>query len=916
MINGTDYVQYFVPEYNMTVNVPITIIPNEECSVVFNGAPEYPYPSYKLYPVYPINFLQGVYSGDQCRYAGDVYTYYSGFFGRNQLYRLCSWNGTNKKHSTTSSYGLMTCEEETYNDATANISIQRELEKYISQNIDKCVNFTEVLKRSPSNITQSGSPETYVTFGENGFNVRLEYPFILSIRGRQPIKTFYDFSIDKNMPFKELYDYAYYSSKRDVQEAGFDMVADRATSPYLGVRYYNYTINRTRSTDTSFIDVIQMINNNVKIDTKPLIFQFAIKNRRPALDYIHQTSPFLNVDMLVEENGSVEILPNGYDPDDDDLSYNYYGWKEDYEDMYNYSDINCTYPTSINYVIENCTISNYSSKPHNFTGSVAYQQTFKNARYDTNRDDRGYHELIVYVNETSRQRLYDYQVIRIFVFDKPKANITLNNLYPLIDDHYASVEDPYILNGTNSTVGLSGLLAGNNLSKFLWNDSLGEFNIGVELREDRNKTLYLPVDVNGTGTDDIRLIKPNVFSKIGLRNISLTILTYREGFTDTNIIEIDVKQCLPHRNNSNPSYPYNSNPNDKINSYFANHTCCNITYGYRNGAICYINTTYGSNRSFINYQTKEPSPPAPYAITYPNLAVGSRNAENDIFNRTFIRRCDNNRGNICNGTASETRETIVNCADINPGGPEFNSERCVGPPVYMSYYGTSSPNPVSCVSYGVTYSFERVYGLPKLNNGLTADGTCTTSPQCASTTSFNAPEERYKCTGYCSGGGCNAVNSASCRCDNTCAGSTGSSLCNGLSGSGNPNGGVSCIGGIGPYSSRYRDTCGACRLVDATPRVCVAVGSGNGCTAPVECNFVNANSAIGTSNNEGCNYLCDHLTCGIYAYDTSITPNGGCHTTCTVNENCASGYTCCNETMVAAGNCAAPSGYCFVFTPV
>lgn len=887
MTEGTDYVNHFVPEYNMTVKVPITIIPNQNCSVVYQSSPYYPFPETQLYPTYN---LINMYNGDACRYNGDIYTYYSSFFGRNQILRLCNWNGTNKWNVTGSAIGWLTCERETYNDETLNISIQQDMEKYIVEEMSRCVDFNEVLKLSPSNITQSGPPNAYVTFGEKGFNVRLEYPFLLSIRGREPIKAFYDFAIDKSIPYKELYDYSYFSSKRDVQEAGFKMIEDRATPPYLNTRYYNYIINRTKSFDTRQMDLIKIVDNATQIDGKPMIFQFVIKNRRPALEYIHQISAFPEVDILVAENDTVEISPNGFDPDDDELVYNYSLWKEDYDEIFNASGP-CLSPPNITYVKEKCMIKDNSSKPKNFTNSTRFRLTGKDATYTTNRNDKGYHELKVYVQEESRERLDDYQLIKIFVFDAPQANITTNNFYLDIANNIASIEDPFVLNGSGSVIGLSGVLTGNNFSKFMWNDTRGEVNKEVILTSDRNKTLFLPIDMNGTGSDNITRIKPFIFAQTGSRNISLTVFTFQD-MIDVATTTINVTYCLPHRSNIY-AFPYNTS---STSGYFANHTCCNnATYGYYGtGSVCYSISQYGLNKTFFNFWTRQPSPPPlPQNITYQNLPTTAYEMQNDIFNRTFRRFCDNKRGNMCNGTAVETRRVLYQCDDTNNNAPMiFRDERCAGPPAaFINYYTTT---PFSCFNYTPGNTFESLSGQAG------ADGICTTSPQCANPTAAapfatGTTDKRYTCGGHCFGGSCSRAAYSSCECDASCGGS-GSAACNGLdyyplpAGRGNPTDSVMhCEAG----SPLYQDSCFNCGLTDALPRVCRIAGDGrSGCSAPsAQCDGQNANSAIGFNNNEGCTLQCVYLYCNPYAYGTTAG-GGACMTSCTDNSHCANGYTC------------------------
>ncbi len=893
---GRDYVPFFVPEYNRTVNVSIAIISNDNCPVVRRSPWEYPYPEEKLYPTY---ILKAIYNNDSlsCKYSGDIYDYYSGFFGRNQLTKLCNWNGSNKIGATNTSFGVRTCEVGTYTNSRVK-SVQEDMEQFIESEVQKCIDFNEVLKNTPSNITQAGAPKASVIFGDNGLAVKLQYPFIVTVRGRQPIKAFYDFGIEKPARFKELYDYAYFSARTDVQEAGFNMLEDKLANSDMAKPYRNYTIVRIKSIDVNQTDIIRMIDNGTLIDGKPMILQFAIKNRRPALEYINEYSGLLGVDLVLQENDSITITPQGYDPDEDGLVYDYHLWKEDYDEVYNMSNPLCvTNVPSIQYMKDNCMIRIINSQPKNFTNSTEFIATGKNARYFPNSSDRGYHELNVSIKEVGRQELMDWQVIKIFVFDKPTANITGNNLYPNISDRYASVEDPYVLNGTNSLVGLSGSIPGfnNNFSTFIWNDSLGEFYKEMPITADRNKTLYLPVDINGSTTDNITIIKKYVFNRTGLRNISLVVNTFL-GLSDQTSYEVDVRQCLPHRNPTNPSYPYNlSNP------YFSDHTCCADTYTINGtGSTCYNSVTYASNYTFNlfqnNFWTKQPSPPSPIDISYGGYPPLPQRSDNDVWMRTFTRSCSGVSGNTCTGTAQETRVVAQRCDDTNYNSPsQFLDERCQGPP--LTTVNNPSLTAVGCSNYSAGQTFESLFGQG-------GNGECTTSPQCANpaitSNPFGSSSQRYTCDGRCGGNGrCSRADLTSCRCDSNCSGG-GNPVCNGLyyfpsGGSGPPFGGVLYCTGGNPTSDNplYQNTCNNCGLEDSIPRVCRTPGPGRiGCTAPsIECDGRNANSLMGTNNNEGCTLGCNYLNCGNYSF-IPTSGGGACRTTCTINSDCAVGYVC------------------------
>ena len=53
------------------------------------------------------------------------------------------------------------------------------------------------------------------------------------------------------------------------------------------------------------------------------------------MDYIHTPNPDpVLYDFVVLENSTINISPQGYDPDDDEIEYHYNLWKVDYDDLF------------------------------------------------------------------------------------------------------------------------------------------------------------------------------------------------------------------------------------------------------------------------------------------------------------------------------------------------------------------------------------------------------------------------------------------------------------------------------------------------------------------------------------------------------------------------------------------------------
>jgi len=869
--SNTSYVEFYNSEYNRTTNVSVVIFPTTnysiaeyDCPLVDYAPPYYPYPNKK---VNPSDELIWLYDHDPltCKYSS-IFMHYSGFFGYNKLTKLCNFQGSNRIGATATSIGVKTCETGTYDNQDFK-STQEELETFIEQEINLCVNFTAIEEKSTSNITVINTPRAIVTFGLRQVNIRMQYPFQILINKKQPIIQMIDFSVQKPIPFKELYDYSFYAITTDVQEANFSMLTHKTANDKLAKTYHGYEINRYRDVDGNFTDIIQLIDNATIIFGRPLIMQFAIQNRRPALEYIHQSTSF-PIDLYSVEGETMTIVPDAYDPEEDDLEYNYTLWKEDYDEKFNFADIKCANAMSIYYIIANCSIRNNSLRPHNWTKSDLFIHSGKYASYKTNKNDTGYHELKVSVKEKYRQGLDDWQIVRVLIFDKPVAKITGRNMY---GGKYASFEDVYVLDGSNSTVGTSYNLLNNNFSTFQWINT--EFNVLSEIKTEINKLLYLPLDVNGSfNINNISVLVFTNGSASGIHNITFIVNTTL-GFFDMAYLAVNVTQCIPYRNTTSP-YPYNT-----TDGFYADHTCCADDYTYRlDDHQCFGSVAYGANKSLKNYQV-EPLKPPIYNIQYTYgpkyLASNLQNNkyDNDIFVQDFKRECSGTRGNICSGNATETRTVVEECRDDNYAGAEFQQERCSGPPST-----SSSPTQPVCFPYPAGDSFEKLF--------LTGyDGICTTDKQCATGPGSGkfSTTGKYACNGQCGGNGkCDtAIN---CKCDSSHCGADAG--CQGVDYSLNPSSPLSLSCSFG--SDNYEDICDNCGLQNKLPLTCrYSTTSTAKCSAAQTCDGKQPNDKL-NNNYQFCNSNCQVQSCSPYVYGN----NGICKLPCSSNADCVSGYKC------------------------
>ncbi|MFC1741890.1 hypothetical protein ACFL3V_05120 [Nanoarchaeota archaeon] len=600
------------------------------------------YPNPPGYPGGEGKFLQGPYLNFKGK----------GRFGEVSLRRLCDTQGVNSPYSQYMfGYGgyvitAVFCQAPYIYSET--MSTQWQMEQFIENTLNNCTeaNWENISKTTGYDINQTGPPNITVRLGTSDVNIDAFIPMVIKVGGREPVYTVADYHARFPVRLKKIVELASYIATYDSFALWFNISSDFETFKHL----WDSNIHLKVSTPMKSVglwglwdDIITIEDSASVLDGKNYIYRFVRQNRHPVLDYIHEEGGNLSqYDVVVMEDETIRIDPNPdqstidinpnpsvnenviliYDPDEDNLTYYYTGWKETCDEKYD-TDFNrlrvaCsaaepTHPSNYfdfpnNGVELNSTWeSNYYSQwtsspiwaaldlageitsnpdsypspaPMEWTSSDAYLSTGRNATFTPQRDDIGPHNVTVWVCDEGG--LCDYQIIRILVIDYPRLVLNGSHPYRMFDPNIppeaASVEDYYEFDAGSSTgliVFELGLVQGYLLSDLneTFNITFGPTVMTVDLP--RGAPYY---------SRDIRYIWNFTFNRtrhcelegcsdtqhIVNHTIELSVPTLT---TPPRVMNVSVHQCLPLRNEEHPyPWPYNNTED----SFLASHTCCSI----------------------------------------------------------------------------------------------------------------------------------------------------------------------------------------------------------------------------------------------------------------------------------------------------------------------------------------------------
>ncbi|MCF7798761.1 hypothetical protein K9M74_02555 [Candidatus Woesearchaeota archaeon] len=651
---------------------------------------------------------------------------WSGFLGKNNMPPLCSYDGPNKNTLVCNSlYG--------FDSMAKNNSLERQLQTFVEYELPVCVNFTMYENILGSNITVIDEPNVSIYFQQpRGMQVIASYPFIVRVQGKEPIIRQFDFQKKFSININEFYNFIYILVKNMVRNPYFD-VREEWDNPDFNPFYYPfYDVNVLPSELDCDIEgsvcldqVLRVTDTSSQVLGKPLTFNFAIQQRKPALDYLHwpRTPPTIineNVVNFQHQIGDRVTIPIDFiDPDGSEVTVQLTGWKADANDMFN--------ETCCDELDDGCALANHwqcvvrdNDPPEDFVNqwkdfnAEATSQTW----YDTTDEDIGLHNVTVIV--TDAHGLKDFQIVRILVFDLPVAVLELRNLFDDINNSYASIEDPYILNASNSQ---PALLRDDDSLVYTFID-----NKDGKIITTSNNVLSLPIqeDITIHNVTAVWFSAEN-FSGNVIEKRQVSLAVSQEGLTsDPDVKTIHLAACLPHgykgtisneaiSKNDYESLPY---PYYSGEEYQASHVCCvvenplsqdNIPSGGLRGGdyadssmVCYekdfkitypyqdytllqtaildkdktvvdVNKTSYGNKFLADAYGGKDFTHSPSDISF------SDNRMNNFFSVNFKQFCSAQRGNTCGGTIN-TEWIETECTDFTPA-LENQFARCAGPSI-------------------------------------------------------------------------------------------------------------------------------------------------------------------------------------------------------------------------------------------
>lgn len=780
-----------IPE-QVNRNISYSILPRVDC-LQFQG----PYISVidieqtSYYPVKEthfndyINVFRRHYTNGGCYgYFDTPYVSQSGFLGANHFPKLCSYNGSNKFDPYAR---IAPCKPEQYDSKYSSPSMQKQLESYIKNNLGTCVNISNYEKYSALkiNIDDENVIINTTILQPRGISISANYPLTVQVNERS-VSQIISFDSELNTNVRQLYDYVSRLLINSVRDPNFDLQKDWNDSnknpdykTTFDLFYYQAPCLDCKKDSTKLDYVLVITDQSSLLKGRPWSIMTGIKQRKPVLDYLNNQASetfILNekVDYQFFSNSTVFLDPLAIDPDGGNVSYNYSGWKEDYDQILDWDLCEqnaCDLSNYKNYLSEKI----FDPPPLKWSSSSEFQSTKRSASFNTSKQDIGLHNITIIVTDDKGNK--DFQIVKILIFDLPEAKLNISNYYDDIDNSWASVEDPVFLDGSES---IASLLAGGTISQYIFQDDYSNSQDSF-LISTQNSFVNLSDNFFNASQEYFKYknLINNIQANSGFLDHDVSLFVRQDNFgsvvqsppaTET----IHVAQCLPHSyDKNNGGYDGAQVRTDGLyyyavseNYFDAPHVCCEPltqTQGTNSfnsqtnnllgggtisdkGVVCFEQEfkTCLPDRNLENPYVylkgslfdKETAGEV-YTVEYNASLMTISNAYppsiqninlkdnriNDVYELSLEQSCSGLRGNTCGGEMN-FEWTITYCNDLDDNIGQF--AKCQGPatndvPVnyFLNCMNKDLGDDLDCYDFSAGENFEK--DSLGLNNELQAN---------------------------------------------------------------------------------------------------------------------------------------------------------------------------------------------------
>jgi hypothetical protein len=225
-------------------------------------------------------------------------------------------------------------------------SMQKELSLYTARRIEACVKEENVEKVTGFTV-ELGRPKVTVVYGEEDVTAEAQYPVEVQVNKNQVTK-FLDYKVTVNARLKKMYGLMEYLLYKDSTFLDNKLMQDGSAGSINqqlveSSKYFDANMEVSIPITKNQGDVIRIVDKASKVQGSKGVFQSARKNRKPVLDYIHgtyserNTAPFnkFDFDILVKKLDAVTITGTCKDPDEDECTIRFEGWKTTQVQEYN-----------------------------------------------------------------------------------------------------------------------------------------------------------------------------------------------------------------------------------------------------------------------------------------------------------------------------------------------------------------------------------------------------------------------------------------------------------------------------------------------------------------------------------------------------------------------------------------------------